>query len=133
MSKLLSPQAPAKAAIYGIGEGPVSVTVSGSDGAGAAVLYTVAAFAAVDDGTLASGSAAAPTWKAFLKPAAAGGSYTVSAKGAGGTLVLERVTFGDVYFCSGPSTTNASWSLQRALSAPRGNGWRLCRGLERGL
>jgi hypothetical protein len=103
-------QAPAKAAIYGVGEGPVSVSVSGTDGAGAAVRYTVAAFTEAGGGGGRGGgsggdtvSSPTPTWKAFLKPTVAGGSYTVTAKGKAGTAVLEKVTYGDVYFCSGQS------------------------------
>jgi hypothetical protein len=44
-------------------------------------------------------------WKVFLKPATAGVSYTITATSAGGeaSLVLKRVTYGDVYFCSGVS------------------------------
>jgi hypothetical protein len=47
------------------------------------------------------------TWVAELHPTAEpGGQYTVSAsKGSGvnETITLERVTYGDVYFCSGQS------------------------------
>ena len=47
------------------------------------------------------------TWSATLNPVeAAGGEYTISAskgKGANETVTLERVTYGDVYFCSGQS------------------------------
>ena len=102
-SDMVLQQAPAKAAIYGFGEGPVSVTVSGTSAAGASVDYTVDALGAdaAATGSTNGASAAGPTWKAFLKPAAAGGSYTVTAKGASGTVVLHSVTFGDVYFCSG--------------------------------
>ena len=102
-SDMVLQQAPAKAAIYGFGEGPVSVTVSGTSAAGASVDYTVDALGAdaAATGSTNGASAAGPTWKAFLKPAAAGGSYAVTAKGASGTVVLHSVTFGDVYFCSG--------------------------------
>jgi hypothetical protein len=49
------------------------------------------------------GYASAPkkAWKAYLKPASAGGSYTITASTGDASLVLERVTYGDVYFCSG--------------------------------
>lgn len=46
------------------------------------------------------------TWVASLKPQPkAGGSFviTVSTAGANGTLTLERITYGDVYYCSGQS------------------------------
>lgn len=48
------------------------------------------------------------TWKAYLRPAPVGGSYTIAAAcsgyGCGGALpvsTIRRVTMGDVYFCSG--------------------------------
>ena len=46
------------------------------------------------------------TWKAILKPAAAGGDYTITAKcaGCGGnasTAKLQHVTFGDMWYCTG--------------------------------
>jgi sialate O-acetylesterase len=108
-SHMVLQQAPARSAVYGFGKGPVSVTVTGSDATGAAVGYTVDAFT-VDDGSAPASSSddpssSLPTWKAFLKPAAAGGSYTVTAKGATGTVVLSDCTFGDVYFCSGQSNS----------------------------
>jgi hypothetical protein len=46
------------------------------------------------------------TWVAQLKPqAAAGGEFTVTVTtaGANGTITMERVTYGDVYYCSGQS------------------------------
>ena len=46
-------------------------------------------------------------WKACLPPTAAGGDYTVTATCTGCTnttaAVLEHVTFGDVWYCSGES------------------------------
>ena len=48
------------------------------------------------------------TWKAYLRPAPVGGSYSIAAAcsgaGCGGALpvsTIRRVTMGDVYFCSG--------------------------------
>jgi hypothetical protein len=43
-------------------------------------------------------------WKAFLKPTTAGEGYTITAKctgceGDGNQRILERVAFGDVWFC----------------------------------
>ena len=102
-SDMVLQQAPAKAAIYGFGEGPVSITLSGRDAAGAAVHYSVAAETRQGQGDTASVDRAAATWKAFLRPSTAGGSYNVTAKGANGKVVLSEVTFGDVYFCSGQS------------------------------
>ena len=48
-------------------------------------------------------------WKAFLKPAPAGGEYSISAvckgcatgDGPRSVSTIYRVTFGDVYYCSG--------------------------------
>lgn len=44
-------------------------------------------------------------WAASLKPAAAGGALTISASNGGvnGTATIERITHGDVFFCSGQS------------------------------
>jgi hypothetical protein len=86
-------RAPAKAAVYGFaGAGPVSVRVTGTDGAGAAVEYVVAAQPRADG-----------TFKAFLSPHVAGGSFTLTATAAasGSSVVLRRITFGDIYVCSG--------------------------------
>ena len=117
------------AKLYGFvasGTAPVTVTVSSSDGAAAP--YKVHATAApwvnttggcmpmqLPNGTMAGctdpKTPAMPehglfTWVAQLKPQPkAGGSstITVSTPGINGTLTLERVTYGDVYFCSGQS------------------------------
>ena len=45
------------------------------------------------------------TWKVLLRPTPAGGSYTITIKAAGvdTPLLLRRITFGEVYFCSGQS------------------------------
>ena len=82
-------QSPAKAAVYGTLEAAgtaVSVTV---DGGADLASYTVAA-------TVEKGE-----WKALLKPAAAGGSYTITAKCTGcknaTDAVISDVTFGDVW------------------------------------
>ena len=64
------------------------------------------------------------TWKAFLKPAAAGGDYTISATCTAGctgdaerdTTSIERVTMGDVYVCSGQS--NMQLPNLHSYSAP---------------
>ena len=105
---------PAKAAVYGFGAGPVTVKVAGTDGSGAAVSYSVSGSAAASSGEAAAAGEAAGEapghWKAFLRPAAAGGSYTVTASGAGGSATLERVTFGDVYFCSGQSNSETPFA-----------------------
>ena len=73
------------------------------------------------------------TWKAFLKPHAAGGSYTISAtvvaaaagSGSGSTggvspaseTSLRRITFGDVFLCSGQS--NMALALEYSFKKPK--------------
>jgi sialate O-acetylesterase len=91
-SDMVLQRAPAKAALYGFGTGAVSVHVVGVDGADNAVAYTISAQSHADG-----------TWKAFLLPHNAGGSYTVTANNGDSSATLERVTMGDVYFCSGQS------------------------------
>ena len=48
-----------------------------------------------------------PTWKALLRPAPAGGNYTITAECTGceskATLALAGVTMGDVWVCAGQS------------------------------
>ena len=102
-SDMVLQRGPSKAAVYGFGQGPVTVRVAGTDEAGGAVSYSVAADPAA---SAAGGGGGDGVWKAFLKPSPAGGSYTVTATSAtGGSAVLERVTYGDVYFCSGQSNS----------------------------
>jgi sialate O-acetylesterase len=103
-SDMVLQRAPAKAALYGFGTGAVSVHVVGTDGAQAAVEYTVSAQAYADG-----------TWKAFLLPHKAGGSYTVTASNGVSSATLERVTMGDVYYCSGQS--NMALSTYYTFSA----------------
>ena len=93
-SRMVLQRAPAKAALYGFGTGPVSVHVVGTDGMDNAVEYTIEVQSRADG-----------TWKAFLSPHVAGGSFTLTAKStAGGSAVtLTSLTFGDVYVCSGQS------------------------------
>ena len=50
-----------------------------------------------------------PSWKAFLPPMPAGGNFTITAacSGCAGTpapLILNDVTFGDVWYCSGQAS-----------------------------
>ena len=89
-------RAPAKAAVYGTVHGPpssaVSVTVTPQSGAP----YVVAA--------QVKGATNHVKWKAFLKPAPAGGNFTIAAKctnGCQGNATMSDVTFGDVWTCSG--------------------------------
>jgi sialate O-acetylesterase len=110
------------AALYGFtsSSSAVSVAVSGVDGAGAAVSYRVQA--AVEPWTDTSGCTAAEcidsktpvppvhgafTWRAELKPQpTAGGTFTLTAQSADtadAPAPLRRVTFGDVWYCSGQS------------------------------
>jgi sialate O-acetylesterase len=67
-------------------------------------------------------------WKQALPPTPAGGPYTIAftSQSASGPLVLERVLFGDVYFCSGqsnmvftvPQLRNSSDEASRAALYP---------------
>ena len=117
---------PAASAVYGFtGEGGTAVSVSVSSGG--KVLYTVAATfnstqqpfgAPWGERPNAAGGCFNPwckplaTWKALLKPTAAGGSYTITAKCAGctgNTTAALTATFGDVWHCSGQS--NSEYSL----------------------
>ena len=57
------------------------------------------------------------SWKAFLPPQVAGGSYTLTvscSQGFSNSLTLERVTFGDVWFASGQS--NMALGMQYSFS-----------------
>jgi hypothetical protein len=59
-----------------------------------------------DMNTFTPWSTAIPSWKALLPPMPAGGNFTITAtcqgcKGAPAPLVLDGVTFGDVWYCSG--------------------------------
>ena len=93
--------APAKTIVYGyIGtnataDTTVAVTIASTAGA-EAVSYTVNALINAADGT----------WKAYLKPGAAGGVYAITAgctHGCTGTASIADVTFGDVWYCAGQS------------------------------
>eukprot|EP00755_Sulcionema_specki_P033859 Sspe_Gene.101699::Locus_76332_Transcript_1_1_Confidence_1.000_Length_901::g.101699::m.101699/K05970/SIAE; sialate O-acetylesterase len=94
-SDMVLQRAPAKSAVYGIGgTGGVSVTLL----RGGAVQSTVQA-TVFEDGS----------WKAYLEPVKGGmDEYSVRAAGKNGTAVLERVVFGDVFFCSGQSNMELS-------------------------
>jgi hypothetical protein len=112
---------PAASAVYGFtGEGGTAVSVSISSGG--KVLYTIPATlnstqqpfgAPWGERPNAAGGCYNPwckpiaTWKALLKPTAAGGSYTITATCTGctgnTTVVLTTATFGDVWHCSGQS------------------------------
>ena len=108
---------PAKSAVYGpLGSGAsagakVSVTVSeGSSDESLVELYSVEA--TVD--------AAAGQWKAFLKPHAGGGSYTITAKcssGCSGSAELKGLTFGDVWYCAGQSNMALPFQFTYARNA----------------
>lgn len=105
---------------FAASDAPVKVTVSGGDRPPESV-YTVPATLsswADDSGCNTTGciDARTPlppahgkfTWRAELKPQpTAGGVYTVTAvtsgSAANSTITLARVTYGDVYFCSGQS------------------------------
>lgn len=107
-------------AVYGFAASaaPVKVTVSSSGGASYTVSATPTpwvdtsgcnATSCIDAKTPLPPAHGAFQWRAELKPqTAAGGSWTISAtdgSAANGTITLERVTYGDVYFCSGQSVS----------------------------
>ena len=111
-SQMVLQRAPAQAAVYGwcgdVGRGAQLFSRCNFT-SGATVEITMKA-AAVDSASAVAFTTKTPitsdgTWKALLPATAAGGSWTISAActGCGNTSasVLEDVTFGDVYFCSG--------------------------------
>jgi sialate O-acetylesterase len=83
--------APSSAAVFGtVALHTKNVTITVTDGAGAT--YSVAAV--VHDGL----------WKALLRPAPAGGNYSITAIANGTlTVTLSSVAFGDVWYCGGQS------------------------------
>lgn len=124
-SNMVLQQAPAKAAVYGITVGnptAVKVTVTDED---TGTSYTVDAdlnathqpfgpqyIGGEADYASAGAFVGGPhmTWKAFLKPTAAGGNFTIAAACTGCTedgsfssVNISNVAFGDVWHCSGQS------------------------------
>ena len=109
-SYMVLQQAPAKACVGGIlGEGgtAASVTIKSSTDLSTGA-HTVAAEITADGGG----------WKACLPAAAVGGDHTITATCTGCTnttaAVLEHVTYGDVWYCSGQS--NMALRLQHTYS-----------------
>lgn len=102
-------QSPSKACVNGmLGTGGTAATVKiTSTNDDAFVGYSVVA--SVDD----SGG-----WKACLQPTTLGGEYTLTATCTGCSnttaATLERVTFGDVWYCGGQS--NMALPIQHTLS-----------------
>jgi sialate O-acetylesterase len=113
-------------AIYGFAQSaaPVQVTVEGATAGGKSVSYTVDAEVAPWHDTSGC-NATTPTkpmqahgnwtWRATLKPQPeAGGAYTVlvrDSSSANSTISINRVTYGDVYFCSGQSNMDLELSF----------------------
>jgi hypothetical protein len=140
------------AAVYGFcTEGSaVTVAVSGTDGNGATVGYSVRAAispwkqtsgcnstACIDPRTPLPPAHGAFTFRATLHPHPAGGHFTITARsaaaseGANTTITLQRVTYGDVYFCSGQSNmaletyyTFSAQTLQTEIRAGKFRGLR---------
>ena len=118
--------APARSAVYGYlgtnatkgGATTVTITVTGAANA-AKSSGSSSAFDSTASASSLSSSASSSytvqatvnadrgTWKAFLKPTAAGGSYSIKAACAGGGCTggaeIKSVTFGDVWYCAGQS------------------------------
>jgi hypothetical protein len=98
-SYMVLQQQPAKACVYGmLGDGGTAVSVKLSSTTTSSSKSTAAINA-----TLSAGGG----WKACFPPNAVGGDYTVTATCTGctntTTALLEHVTFGDVWYCSGQS------------------------------
>ena len=139
-------QQPSAAAVYGTATiGAKSVTVTVSDGKTSYdVTATVGKDAThqpigyVDPSTGAQLPFIAQTWKALLKPTAAGGDYTITAKckGCSGNktnATLAHVTFGDMWYCSGQSNmwlpVQYSFSRNKSVAAIKAGKFRNIRGL----
>jgi hypothetical protein len=100
------------AAIYGFANstGPITVKVDGKTKELATVSYTVQAETYAWKGAGVYPDTSDPpvhgttVWKATLKPASAGGDYSITVtQSAAETATIARVSFGDVWFCSGQS------------------------------
>ena len=105
-------RAPARAAVYGYlgsGHGLGAGAASGSVRVTVSVANVAQGAAALGDArdkytVNATVDTRAGTWKAFLRPAPAGGSYSIRAAcvaGCKGEATLSDVTFGDVWYCAG--------------------------------
>lgn len=95
--------------------------------AGAAVEVMVSGSGSTDYTVKAVVDTTAGTWKATLKSAAAGGSYTIKAnclQGCTGSVTLRDVTFGDVWYCNGQSNMalpfRFTYARNATISAIRG-------------
>lgn len=125
-SDMVLQRAPAKSAVYGVAfrtDAVIDVQIQDEAGLNYNVSATVQPLLKVDHGP--AGANYTAQWKAFLRPASAGGVYTITArclKKCGSdsdvkrnTALIERATFGDIYFCSGQS--NMALSLRYTFSA----------------
>ena len=95
------------------------MNVNGVDGGGAAVSYSVKAAvqrwdddsgcnktACIDPQTPLPPAHGGYTWRATLKPQVGRGVFTIQASTAASSsasVTIRRVTYGDVWFCSGQS------------------------------
>eukprot|EP00038_Savillea_parva_P019741 m.28625 g.28625 ORF g.28625 m.28625 type:complete len:802 (+) comp4534_c0_seq1:76-2481(+) len=120
-SNMVLQSAPAKSAVYGIAVGPnpvVEVTVTGEGDSytlQTVINATHQPFGDEYTDRVCPWCNTYPgpyiTWKAFLKPTAVGGNYTIVAKCTSGCTPsgeydvanITNVTFGDVWHCSGQS------------------------------
>jgi hypothetical protein len=113
---ILQRSATAGAAIYGFATAstdPITVRVEGTTKELATVSYTVQAEmyawtgAGVYPDTPDAPKHGDTVWKAILKPASAGGDYSITvtqpAPSGLADAMIKRVSFGDVWFCSGQS------------------------------
>ena len=90
-------------AVYGFSDGAVTLSVSGVDGAGDSVAYSVDAALLPWEGGQWGPEHGSTVWRASLRPnAVAGGAFTLTASNStGNALSIANVTWGDVFFCSG--------------------------------
>ena len=103
-----------QAAVYGWTGG--GATLHPVEAAAPSVKVTVTSAAGASYAVAATIDTSTGFWKALLRPAVAGGSYSVTATcttGCNGTVTLSSVTFGDVWYCAGQSKLDvekgASW------------------------
>ena len=97
------------AVLQAMGENNTKSAVFGTAPPDAALTITVASAAGDASYSVKATASAAGQWKAYLNPAADGGDATITAHCASGCTnstdaVLEHVTFGDVWYCAGPSS-----------------------------
>jgi hypothetical protein len=93
--------------VYGVALSPSAKVTVSVKGPSAAASYTVDAVVTA----AVAGGGTGSHWKATLHPTAAShDEYTIEAVSDGVTIALERVVYGDVFFCSGQVTASTRMS-----------------------